>query len=191
MSSVAPDWGARARASARMNGFTIASVAWPVTRPDPGGLAQPPGFDVGLPLVHAAWPVFLEQPGHSTVGQEFAAGLTGWTVVALVVGVDDVLHGGAAYRTRLAELSVHGHLRMKGCHLRRELVTGLSAQPPGPRVECVPDGSPETRDLVRVETRRQLQRREPGGVQDLVGVGIADAAEKRGVRERAFDGVVL
>jgi hypothetical protein len=33
--------------------------------------------------------------------------------------------------------------------------------------------------------------REPGPVEDLVGVGIADAGEQAGIGERALEGVVL
>ena len=42
-----------------------------------------------------------------------------------------------------------------------------------------------------VELPRQRQRREPRAVQDLVGVGVADAAEEARVGERALERVVL
>ncbi len=38
---------------------------------------------------------------------------------------------------------------------------------------------------------RQRERRQPGGVQDLVGIGVADAAEHARIGERALEGVVL
>ena len=49
----------------------------------------------------------------------------------------------------------------------------------------------EPRDLVVGELPRQLHRREARAVQDLVGVGVADAAEEARIGQRALERVVL
>ena len=46
-------------------------------------------------------------------------------------------------------------------------------------------------DLLLRHPLRQLRRRHPRAVQDLVGVGVADAGEEARVRQRALDRVVL
>src|SRR4029078_9594433 len=62
-------------------------------------------------LVKRARPVVLEQPRQRAIGQQAAAGLALRAVVALVVGVDNVLDQRTANRTRLLEAGVHPHLR--------------------------------------------------------------------------------
>jgi hypothetical protein len=46
-------------------------------------------------------------------------------------------------------------------------------------------------ELFRLEGLRQGERRQPRGVQDLIGIGVADPAQNVGVRERALERVVL
>src|SRR6185503_18624282 len=60
-----------------------------------------------LQLLEAARPVLLEEARQAAIGEQPALGLTGRTVVRLVVGVHDALHPGAAHRARLAVLAVH------------------------------------------------------------------------------------
>ena len=121
-----------------------------------------------------------------------AAGLAARAVVGLVLGVDDALHRRAADGARLAEAAVHRHLRPERGDLLREAVAGLA------RSRSVHSrerrrASPRTGAsiVVVVERARQRERREPRAVQDLVGVGVADAAEEARIGERALERVVL
>ena len=134
--------------------------------------------------------LLLSRRESAAVGEQLAAGLAARAVVGLVVGVDDALHRRAAVGAGLAEAAVHRHRRMERGHLlgpvagfaRSRAVHSASVDLP-PREEAL--------DRRRVERARQRERREPGAVQDLVGVGVADAAEEARIGERALERVVL
>ena len=49
----------------------------------------------------------------------------------------------------------------------------------------------QPRDLVVTQSTGELQERKPRGLQDLVRVGVADAARKMRIGERALERVVL
>src|SRR5439155_16455682 len=144
-----------------------------------------------LHLLQAPRPVVLQKPGERAVRQQHAARLAARAVVGLVLGVDDALHGRAAVGTRLAVAPMDGHPLAEGGHLFGEAVAGLRAQAFGPLVERRPRRRVEARDLVVAELARQLDGREAGPVEDLVGVGVADAGEQAGIGERALQGVIL
>src|SRR3989442_12771992 len=84
-----------------------------------------------------------------------------------------------------------GHPVAEGGHLFREAVAALRAQAFGPLVERRPRRRVEARDLVVAELARQLDGREAGPVEDLVGGGVADAREQAWVGERALPGGIL
>src|SRR5438093_6210856 len=144
-----------------------------------------------LHLLEAPRPVALEEPGERAVGEQHAARLAARAVVGLVLGVDDALHGRAAVGTGLAVAPMDGHAVAEGGHLLGEAVARLRAQAFGPFLQRGSRGGEEASALVVVELARQLDRREAGSVQDLVGVSVADAGEQAGVGERALQGVIL
>jgi hypothetical protein len=94
----------------------------------PAKLARPPvlfcdepsALRAVLELLDRLRPIGVEQPRERAIGEELAAGLAARAVVALVLGVDDVLHLRATRRAGLAELAVDGHLGPKGGHLLGE-----------------------------------------------------------------------
>ena len=118
------------------------------------------------------------------------AGLAARTVVRLVLRVADPLDRRAADRARLAVAAMHGHpVAKRGDSL------GKSARRPRCRSRSVQSSSTarvaaNRRRTLGSERARQRQWREPRAMQDLVGVGVADAAQEPRVGERALEGVV-
>ena len=87
---------------------------------------------------------------------------------------------------------VHRHALAKRRHLLRKAV----ARPPRGGARSIRSStarvaSNSRRCVVGGELPGQRQRREPRAVQDLVGVGVADAAEEPRVGQRALERVVL
>src|SRR5258706_13390548 len=83
-------------------------------------------------VVDRPGPVVLQEPRERAVGEQPAASLATRTVVALVLRVDDPLHGGAAHRAGLLEAAVHRHLVVNPGPLLGKAVAGLRAQQPRP-----------------------------------------------------------
>src|SRR5258708_4426302 len=83
-------------------------------------------------VVDRLGPVVLQEPRERTVGEQPAAGLAARAIVALVLRVDDPLHGRAAHGAGLLEAAVHRHLFAKRRHLLGKAVAGLGAQQTGP-----------------------------------------------------------
>ena len=144
-----------------------------------------------LELVDGLRPVLPEQAREGAIGQQLAAGLAARAVVGLVVGVADALDGGAADRARLPVAAVHRHVRAKGGHLLGEVVAVVGAQPGDPVGKRRAGRLVQARDLFRRELVGHGERRQARAVQDLVGIGVADAAEQARVGERALERVVL
>ena len=86
---------------------------------------------------------------------------------------------------------MHGHLLAERGHLLRKAVTGLGSQSSEPSAEDRLRRLEEPDDVGGVEAARPRQRRQPGAVQDLVGVGVADAAEEMRIGEGPLQRVVL
>src|SRR5262249_18759461 len=107
-------------------------------------------------------------------------------IVRLVLGIDDALDRRAAFRTGLAVAAGDGHFRAEGSHLFRESITHVSPQPLRRFHERHPCCLEETGDYLAVDLVGQREPRQPGRVQDLVGVGVADTAEETRVGERPF-----
>ena len=84
-----------------------------------------------------------------------------------------------------------GHLLAERRHLFRELALRLGAQPDHPFGQDLARGRVEPRHLVLGQLERHGDGTEAGAMQDLVGVGVADAAEQAGIGEGAFQRVVL
>ncbi len=144
-----------------------------------------------LDVVDRLRPVVLQQPRKRAVREKLPAGLAARAVVALVLGVDDSLHRRIAYRAGLAVPSVHGHSLPKGGHGLGKTRSHLAPQDVGPAVQRGARCLVQARDLLGRQRPRQLQGRQPGGVQDLVGIGVADAAEEVRVGEGALERVIL
>ena len=94
---------------------------------------------------------------------------------------------------RLAVLAVHRHLGAERRHLLGKAVAAPRARSRSvhsrehrARRRRTAARSPRRRELLR-----QRHRREPRAVQDLVGVGVADAAEEPRIGQRALERVVL
>ena len=73
----------------------------------------------------------------------------------------------------------------------REPLAGLAAQPLGPAAEDRAGGRVQTLDRAVVQLARQRERGQPRRVQDLVGVGVADAREEPRIGQAALQRVVL
>lgn len=72
---------------------------------------------------------------------------------------------------------MHCHLRTKCGYMLREALTGFFAQSMDPPGERLLHGLEKLLDARFAQLPRQRQGREFGLVQNLVGIGIADAAE--------------
>src|SRR5262249_49789718 len=136
-------------------------------------------------------PVLLEQPRQRAVREQAAPGLAAGTVIRLVVCVTNALHLGAAHRTGQTEAAVHAHVRPEGRDLLRKLSAAAGAPPPDPAVKLCSRRLIELLHRSIVDPARQRQWREARRMQYLVGISIADAAEKPRVGERALEGMTL
>ena len=123
-------------------------------------------------------PIIFQEPRQRTVGEYPPACLTARAVVGFVVGVADPLHRGSADGTRLAEPAVDGHAGTKRGDLLGEIVAGLGSKPVGPLLEDSRHRLAQAFDLVVRQLRGQRQWRQSGAMEDLVGIGVADAAEE-------------
>src|SRR5690606_21318094 len=83
-----------------------------------------------------------------------------------------------------------GHLGLERRHVLGERA-GAGAEARGPLLEHRPGRLEQTRHLFVVQLLREAHRRHLRSVQDLVGVGVADAAEEARIGQRALERVVL
>ncbi len=112
-------------------------------------------------------------------------------VVGLILGVHDPLDGGAAVWTGLAVTAVNGHLLPEGSNLFGEPIPCLASKALGPFDKCLLRGLEQSRDFVLGELLGEPYRREPGVVENLVGVGVANPAEQPGVCQCSLQRMVL
>ena len=127
----------------------------------------------------------------SVIGEDAAAGLALRAVVRLVLRVDDALHGRAAVGAGLVVPAVHGHVGPERGDLVGPPVARLLDQLVSPlsqgRNRCLE----QALHFLGRQRRRALDRRDLGGVEDLVRVGVADPAEDLLVRDGALQSSVL
>jgi hypothetical protein len=142
-------------------------------------------------LVEGAGPVCTEEPRQAAVREYFAVGLALGAVVGFVVGVANALDGLAASGAGLAETSMDGHVWAEGCDFFREGLGGFGVEAVDPELEGFAGCGVETLPLVVGEFVGLQDGRELGGVEDLVGVGVADAAEDAWVGEGSLEGAVF
>ncbi len=112
-------------------------------------------------------------------------------VVGLVVGVADALDGLAASGAGLAEASVDGHIFAEGGDFFGEGLSGFGVEAVDPELEGFASGGEEALPLLGGEFVGEEDGREAGGVEDLVGVGVADAGEDARVGEGSLEGAVF
>src|SRR5207247_1584933 len=136
-------------------------------------------------------PVASEQLREGAIGQELSAGLASRAVIGFVLRVDDPLNDRAADRAGLAVAAVNGHPLAEGRDFFGKASACLRHELPAPFLERLARGAVEPFDLICREAARPFRRREARAMQDLVGVGVADAREDPRVRQRALGGVIL
>ncbi len=144
-----------------------------------------------LQLVEGAGPVCAEEAGQASVCEDLSAGLALGAVVRLVVGVADALYGLAAGWARLSETAVDGHVAAEGGDFFGEVAASFGVETVDPELKGVARGGVETLPLFAREFVRELDGGEAGGVEDLVGVGVADAREDAWVGEGSLESAVL
>ena len=113
------------------------------------------------------------------------------TVVGLVVCVADALYGLAADGAWLQITTVDGHVLAKGRYFLREGFAGLGVEAVDPELEGAARRVEEALPFFAGEFLCELDGREAGGVEDLVGVGVADAGEDARVGEAPLEGAVF
>src|SRR5437867_6145325 len=139
-------------------------------------------LEPALPLLERSRPILLQEPRHGAVGEYSSIRLAAWAVVHLALRVPNALHRRTAHGAGLAVAAVYRHLGPEGGHLLGKPVSDLGAQALDPCAQRFARGAIEPLDVGVGQTRGQREWREPRGVQDLVRIRVADAAEDRGVR---------
>ena len=142
-------------------------------------------------LVDRTRGVAFEESREATIGKQLPARLAACAIICFVVGVPDALHGRLATRAGLAELSMDGHLFAKRRHLAWKSATRFFTQTIDPKLERGPRRLIEALPLLVLEFLRQREWREHRGVQNFIGVGIADAAQRMRIGKGALKRMVL
>jgi hypothetical protein len=136
-------------------------------------------------------PVGSEEAGEGVVGEDLAAGLADGAVVGFVVCEADALDGGRAAGAREVEAAVDGHFGAEGGDFLGEADGGFGVEAGYPCFQSGAGGGVEAVELGESKLAGLGDGGELGGVEDLVGVGVADAGEDAGVGEGAFEGAVF
>src|SRR5260370_20307320 len=144
----------------------------------------------GLQFLERARPVFAQQARQSAIGQQLSAGLAARAIVRLIVGIADALDLRAAAQAWLLVSAVHGHAFAKRCYFLGEFALCILAKPFDPPNQRQPDRLEEAANLLGGELLRELDRRKSRLKENLVGVGVADAAEQSRIGARALQCVV-
>ena len=145
----------------------------------------------GFEFFESAGPVGTQETGEAAVGKDLAVGLALGAVVGFVVRIADALDGRAAGGAGLIETPVDGHVGAEGGDFFGEGFGGFCFEAGYPEIERVAGGGVEALPLVGSQLVGLEDGREVGGVEDLVGVGVADAGEDAGVGEGSLEGAVF
>ena len=145
----------------------------------------------GFQFVQGAGPVGFEQAGETAIGEKLAASLAGGAVVRLIVGKLDALDGAAATGTGLVEAAVHGHFGAECGDFLGKSGGSFRAKAGDPGIQGLLEGVVELRPVGVCEAAGELHGGEPGGVENLVGVGVAAAGEDARVGEGALEGAIF
>jgi hypothetical protein len=97
----------------------------------------------------------------------------------------------AASGTRQAITAVDGHPLAKCRDLLRETILRLGGQAGNPIVKRALGGCKEPLPFLRLQLCRLREGRELCGMEDLIGIGVADAAEEAGIGEGALERVIF
>ena len=166
---------------------------------DLGGVIVPALWR-GLPASHRASSSSMErgqspfqEPGQGAVGQYATSRLTVRAIIGLVPLVADPLNGIATHRARSSELAVDCELVAEGGDLTsaRESIRESPAEDFDPMVQRFANGTVKAIDLIIIKTAGQHDWREACGMENLVAVGVADAAEKSRIGQRPLERVIL
>src|SRR6266481_4632393 len=131
----------------------------------------------GLEFLERARPVRSQEPGQTAIGKNFSASLASSTIIRFVVCVANPLNMFSTSGAELAIASVNSHVLAKRSDVFGKATFCLSAQAVYPEPNCVARGSEQPFPLARPELVRERDRRQLRGMQDLVRIGIADAAD--------------
>src|SRR6266851_3339778 len=131
----------------------------------------------GLELLERARPVRSQEPGQTAIGKNFSSRLASSTVIRFVVRVANPLNLFSTSWAGLAVASVNGHVLAKRSDVFGKATFCLPAQAVYPEPNCVARGSEQPFPLARPALVRERDRRQLRGMQDLVRIGIADAAD--------------
>src|SRR6266849_5039138 len=151
---------------------------------------RPFGGEEEIEFVEGAGPVFAEEAGEGAVGKELSAGLARRAIVGFVGSVANALDRGVAARAGLFVAAVNGHAFAEGGDLLGEFAGGFGAEAIGPLGKRGADGFEEALDFRDGELLRERERRKPRLEQNLIRVGIADAAEQTRIGEGTLESVV-
>ena len=145
----------------------------------------------GLEFGQGARPVGTEQPGEAAIGEDFASRLAGRAVVRLVVRIANAENLVPAAGTGLPVAAVDGHALAEGSDFLWERDNGFGAEAVGPGLENFTGGCEEALPLGRRQFTSERDGRQLGRVQDLVRVGVADAAEQAWIGKGPLKRAVL
>ncbi len=151
---------------------------------------RPFGGEEEIEFVEGAGPVFAEEAGEGAVGEEFSAGLARGAIVGFVGGVANALDRGVAARAGLFVPAVNGHAFAESGDFFGEFAAGLGAQAIGPLGKRGASGFEEALDFRDRELLREREGRKAGFEENLIRVGIADAAEQTRIGEGALESMV-
>jgi len=142
-------------------------------------------------LVEGAGPICAEEPGQASVCEDLSPGLALGAVVRLVVGVADALYVLSAGWAGLSETAVDGHVVAEGGDFFGEVAAGFGVEAIDPELERVPGGCEESLPLFVGEFVGELDGGEACGVENLVGVRVADSGENAWIGEGSLEGAVF
>ena len=86
---------------------------------------------------------------------------------------------------------MHRHAFAKRGYFLGKVIAGVAAQPVGPFPQHFPRSLEQPADVGVPHPLRECHWRQPGAVQNLVRVRIADAAEEPGIGQRPLQRMVL
>src|SRR3989442_7225838 len=173
----------------------IACVTWSrLPARDVNGLYSPVTSKVVLsclPGFERSWPILLQETRQGAIGEQPPPGLATRAIVRLVRGVSNALHCCPTHGARLAVAAMDRHPFPERRHLLRKRVTGLRLQPLDPLGEGVAGGAVQPRRFLLTELRREFERGESCGMEDLVGIRVSDSVEQSRIGEGSLQGVRL
>jgi hypothetical protein len=137
-----------------------------------------------LQLLDRTRPVFFQQSRQGPVGEDFALGLALRAIVCFVRGVTDSLNRSLANRARHFESAMNRHAFAECRYLLGEAIAGLLNQTIGPVLKRCLRRDKKSRDLLNIKLLRELDRRQPRGVQNLIRVRVSDPVEQASERFR-------